>query len=423
MVSETSLSDADPAIASLIARDVERQRSYVHLIASENFVSRAVMEASGSIFTNKYSEGYPGKRYYEGCEIVDELENLARDRAKTLFGAEYVNVQPHSGAQANMGVYFGLLEAGDRILGMSLDQGGHLTHGSHVNFSGILYDFVAYGVDPATETIDMGEVRRIANAEKPKMIVAGYSAYSRIIDWAAFREIADEVGALLMVDAAHIIGLVAGGAHPNPVPHAHVVTATTHKAMRGARGGLILANEQFGAALDKGVFPNAQGGPLNNHIAGKAVCFAEAATPEYQEYAAQIVSNASAMAQAVIDEGVRVVSGGTDNHLFLMDLRSIDEDLTGRDAARLLSSVGVTINFNTIPFDPRPPYRASGLRVGLPAATTCGMKEEQVEEVGRLMVRALKNRADESVLDAVRGGVAAIAAEFPPYPPSFPGHV
>ncbi len=423
MVSEAPLSGADPVVASLIARDVERQRSYVHLIASENFVSRAVMEASGSIFTNKYSEGYPGKRYYEGCEIVDELENLARDRAKGLFGAEYVNVQPHSGAQANMAVYFGLLEAGDKILGMSLDQGGHLTHGSHVNFSGILYNFVAYGVDPGTETIDMDEVRRVANAEKPKMIVAGYSAYSRIIDWAAFREIADEVGALLMVDAAHIIGLVAGGVHPNPVPHAHVVTATTHKAMRGARGGLILADEQFGPALDKGVFPNAQGGPLNNHIAGKAVCFAEAATPEYQQYAAQVVSNASAMAQAVMDDGARVVSGGTDNHLFLMDLRSIDEDLTGRDAARVLSSVGLTINFNTIPFDPRPPYRASGLRIGLPAATTCGMKEAQVEEVGRLMVRALQNRADESILEELRRGLGAVAAEFPPYPASFPGHV
>lgn len=423
MVSEAPLSDVDPAVASLIARDVERQRSYVHLIASENFVSHAVMEASGSIFTNKYSEGYPGKRYYEGCEIVDELEDLARDRAKGLFGAEYVNVQPHSGAQANMGVYFGLLEAGDKILGMSLDQGGHLTHGSHVNFSGILYNFVAYGVDPGTETIDMDEVRRVANAEKPKMIVAGYSAYSRFIDWAAFREIADEVGALLMVDAAHIIGLVAGGAHPNPVPHAHVVTATTHKAMRGARGGLILADEQFGPALDKGVFPNAQGGPLNNHIAGKAVCFAEAATPEYQEYAAQVVSNASAMAQAVMDDGARVVSGGTDNHLFLMDLRSIDEDLTGRDAAGVLSSVGLTINFNTIPFDPRPPYRASGLRIGLPAATTCGMKEAQVEEVGRLMVRALQHRADESILDELRRELAAVAAEFPPYPASFPGHV
>jgi glycine hydroxymethyltransferase len=420
---DAPLSDVDPVVASLIARDVERQRSFVHLIASENFVSRAVMEASGSILTNKYSEGYPGKRYYEGCEIVDEVENLARDRAKGLFGAEYVNVQPHSGAQANMGVYFGLLDAGDKILGMSLDQGGHLTHGSHVNFSGILYDFVAYGVDPETETIDMDEVRRVAQAERPKMIVAGYSAYSRLVDWAAFREIADEVDALLMVDAAHIIGLIAGGAHPNPTPHAHVVTATTHKAMRGARGGLIMAKEEFGAALDKGVFPNAQGGPLNNHIAGKAVCFAEAATPEYRAYAAQIVSNAGAMAEAVMNEGVRVVSGGTDNHLFLMDLRSIDEDLTGRDAARILYSVGVTTNFNTIPFDPRPPYRASGLRIGLPAATTCGMKEDNVSEVGRLMTKALRRRDDEGALDEVRTGIQALAEAFPPYPPDFPGHV
>jgi glycine hydroxymethyltransferase len=423
MVVDSPLSEVDPAIASLLARDVERQRSYVHLIASENFVSRAVMEASGSILTNKYSEGYPGKRYYEGCEVVDEVENLARDRAKALFGAEYVNVQPHSGAQANMGVYFGLLSAGDKILGMSLDQGGHLTHGSHVNFSGILYEFAAYGVDPETERIDMEDVRRVARAEQPKMIVAGYSAYSRIIDWAAFREIADEVGALLMVDAAHIIGLIAGGAHPNPVPHAHVVTATTHKAMRGARGGLILAKEEFGAALDKGVFPNTQGGPLNNHIAGKAVCFAEAATPQYRAYAAQVVANASAMADAVVNEGVRVVSGGTDNHMFSIDLRSIDEDLTGRDAAKVLYSVGVTINFNTIPFDPRPPYRASGLRVGLPAATTCGMKEADVAEVGRLMTAALRHRDDQASLAETEAGIRSIAQKFPPYPADFPGHV
>jgi glycine hydroxymethyltransferase len=417
------LEEVDPEISSLIARDVERQRTHVHLIASENFVSRAVMQAAGSVFTNKYSEGYPGKRYYEGCEVVDEMENLARDRAKALFGAEYANVQPHSGAQANMGVYFGLLEAGDKILGMSLDQGGHLTHGSPVNFSGLLYDFVAYGVDPDTELIDFDVVRQVALAERPKMIVAGYSAYSRLLDWAAFREIADEVGALFMVDAAHIIGLIAGGAHPNPVPHAHVVTATTHKAMRGARGGMILAEEQFGAALDKGVFPNAQGGSLNNHIAGKAVCFAEAATGAYRAYAAQIVANARAMSETIMGDGVRVVSGGTDNHMFLIDLRSIDEDLTGRDAAGLLYSVGITINFNTIPFDPRPPYRASGLRIGLPAATTCGMKEPQVEELGRLLVRALRERSSESALAEVRSGVAALAAEYPPYPSDFPGHV
>jgi glycine hydroxymethyltransferase len=417
------LSEVDPAIADLIQRDVDRQRSHIHLIASENFVSRAVMEATGSTFTNKYSEGYPGKRYYEGCEFVDAMENLARDRAKELFGAEHANVQAHSGAQANMGVYFGLLEAGDKILGMRLDQGGHLTHGSHVNFSGILYDFVAYGVDPDTEVVDMEDVRRVALEERPKMIVAGYSAYSRTLDWAAFREIADEVGAIFMVDAAHIIGLIAGRAHPNPVPHADVVTATTHKAMRGSRGGMVLCREEFGAAIDKGVFPNAQGGPLNNHIAGKAVCFAEAMTQDYRDYTAQIVANASAMAGAVMDAGARIVSGGTDNHMFLIDLRSIDDDLTGRDAAKLLSSVGVTLNFNTIPFDPRPPYRASGLRIGLPAATTCGMREPQVEEVGRLIIRALTNRDDEAVLDDVRAGTTALATEYPPYPEDFPGHV
>lgn len=420
---DAPLSDVDPAVASLIQRDADRQRSHVHLVASENFVSRAVMEASGSVLTNKYSEGYPGKRYYEGCEVVDEVENLAIERAKALFGAEYVNVQAHSGAQANMGVYFGLLEVGDKILGMSLDQGGHLTHGSHVNFSGILYNFVAYGVNPETETVDFDEVRRIAHAERPKMIVAGYSAYSRLLDWAAFREIADEVGALFMVDAAHIIGLIAGGAHPNPVPHADVVTATTHKAMRGARGGLIMGREEFGAQIDKGVFPNAQGGPLNNHIAGKAVCFAEAMTQAYRDYTAQIVENAAAMAAAVTEEGARVVSGGTDNHMFLIDLRSIDEDLTGRDAARVLYDVGVTLNFNTIPFDPRPPYRASGLRVGLPAATTCGMQEPEVQEVGRLMIRALRQRDDTGVLDGVRSEIGALASKFPPYPADFPGHV
>ena len=417
------LSAVDPELASLVAKDVARQRGHIHLIASENFVSRAVMEATGSVFTNKYSEGYPGKRYYEGCEVIDEMENLARERAKSLFGAEHANVQAHSGAQANMGVYFGLLEAGDKILGMRLDQGGHLTHGSHVNFSGILYDFVAYGVDPDTEVVDLDDVRKVALEEKPKMIVAGYSAYSRILDWAAFREIADEVGAIFLVDAAHIIGLIAGEAHPNPVPHADVVTATTHKAMRGSRGGLVLCREEFAAAVDKGVFPNAQGGPLNNHIAGKAVCFAEAATPEYRDYAAQIVANAAAMAGSVMAEGVRVVSGGTDNHMFLIDLRSIDEDLTGRDAARLLSTVGITLNFNTIPFDPRPPYRASGLRIGLPAATTCGMKEPQSSEVGVLITRALTHRDDEAALGEVRERVSVLAAEDPPYPADFPGHV
>ena len=419
----TPLADADPEVASLIARDVERQNTHVHLIASENFVSRAVMEATGSIFTNKYSEGYPGKRYYEGCEVVDDMEDLARDRAKALFGAEHANVQAHSGAQANMGVYFGLLEAGDTILGMKLDQGGHLTHGSHVNFSGLLYEFVSYGVDPDTELVDLEDVRRAATEHRPKMIVAGYSAYSRILDWAAFREIADEVGAILVVDAAHIIGLIAGGAHPNPVPHADVVTATTHKALRGPRGGLILCREEHAAAVDKGVFPNAQGGSINSQIVAKAVCFKEADTDAYRSYAAQIVANAAAMADAVMGEGVRVVSGGTDNHMFLVDLRSIDQDLTGRDAARLLQTVGITLNFNTIPFDPRPPYRATGLRIGLPAATTCGMKEGEVAEVGRLITAALRGREDEAALDGVRSRVREIAAAFPPYPEEFPGHV
>ena len=418
----TPLSQSDPEVEALINRDVERQRTHIQLIASENFVSAAVMQASGSVLTNKYSEGYPGKRYYEGCEIVDEVESLAIERAKALFGAEHANVQAHSGAQANMGVYYGLLKPRDKILGMRLDQGGHLTHGSPVNFSGILYDFVAYGVDPDTEVVDMDEVAEVARKERPKMIVAGYSAYSRFLDWAEFRAIADEVGAILMVDAAHIIGLIAGGAHPNPVPHAQVVTATTHKALRGPRGGMILCTAEHAAAIDKGVFPNAQGGPLNNHIAAKAVCFGEAATPEYKEYAHQIVANAAAMAEAVAGEGVRVVSGGTDNHLFMVDLRSVDEDLAGKDAARLLYRAGITLNFNTIPFDPRPPYRASGLRIGLPAATTCGMKEPEVAEVGRLLAAALQGR-DEATLARVGARIGELAAAFPAYPPDFPGHV
>jgi glycine hydroxymethyltransferase len=419
----TPLSESDPQVEALIRKDVERQRTHLQLIASENFVSRAVLQASGSVLTNKYSEGYPGRRYYEGCEVIDEMETLAIERAKTLFGAEHANVQAHSGAQANMGVYYGLLSPGDKILGMRLDQGGHLTHGSPVNFSGILYDFASYGVDPDSEVVDMDQVAEVARREQPKMIVAGYSAYSRFLDWRRFREIADEVGAILMVDAAHIIGLIAGGAHPNPVPYAHVVTATTHKALRGPRGGMILCTSDHAAAIDKGVFPNAQGGPINNQIAAKAVCFGEASTDGYRAYARQIVANAAAMAEAVAGAGVRVVSGGTDNHLFLVDLRSVDEDLTGKDAARLLYGVGITLNFNTIPFDPRPPYRASGLRIGLPAATTCGMKEAEVAEVGRLLATALKGREDEAALDRVRSRVSELAAAYPAYPPDFPGHV
>ncbi|NQV06940.1 serine hydroxymethyltransferase [bacterium] len=423
MTDQRHLAEVDAAMAGLIAADAERQRTSIHLIASENFTSRAVMQASGSVFTNKYSEGYPGRRYYEGCAVVDQMEDLARDRAKSLFGAEHANVQPHSGAQANMGTYFSLLDPGDVVLGMRLDQGGHLTHGSHVNFSGMLYRFEAYGVDPSTERVDMDEVRKVALSVRPKMIVAGFSAYSRILDWEAFRGIADEVGALLMVDAAHIIGLVAGGAHPSPIPYAHVTTATTHKALRGPRGGLILCEERFGADIDKGVFPNAQGGALNNQIAAKAVAFHEASTDEYRAYTAQIVANASAMADSMTADGIRIVSGGTDNHLFLMDLRSIDDDLTGRDAARLLDTVGITVNFNTIPFDPRPPFKATGLRIGLPAATTCGMKEDEVRRVGTLVARALRGRGDEAEMAAVAGEVAELASAFQPYPVDFPGHV
>jgi len=423
MIDLAPIESADAEVAGLIRRDLERQNTHIHLIASENFASPAVMAASGSVFTNKYAEGYPGRRYYEGCSVVDEIENLAIDRAKALFGAEHANVQPHSGAQANMGVYLSLLEPGDKVLGMRLDQGGHLTHGSPVNFSGQYYRFVAYGVDPATEIIDMDDVRRLALEERPKMILAGYSAYSRHMDYAAFRSIADEVGAVLLVDAAHFIGLVAGRAYPNPFPYADVVTATTHKALRGPRGGMILSTEEYAKQIDKAIFPGGQGGPIISQIAAKAVCFQEAATPAFQTYASQIISNASTMADAMVGEGVRVVSGGTDNHLFLVDLRSIDEELTGREAARFLDGVGITLNFNTIPNDPRPPFRASGLRIGTPAMTTQGMKEDQAAEVARLIATALRSRGDDTVVSAVATRVRQLAAEFPPYPSDFPGHV
>ncbi|MDH3462147.1 MAG: serine hydroxymethyltransferase [Acidimicrobiia bacterium] len=417
------IEQVDPAIAGLIRKDLERQNSSIHLIASENFASPAVMAASGSVFTNKYAEGYPGRRYYEGCQVVDEMEQLAIDRAKELFGAEHANVQAHSGAQANMGVYFSLLEPGDTVLGMRLDQGGHLTHGSPVNFSGLYYEIVAYGVDPETERIDMDQVRALALEHRPKVLLAGYSAYSRTLDYEAFRSIADEVGAVFMVDAAHFIGLVAGRSHPSPVPHADIVTGTTHKALRGPRGGLILAKESFGKAIDKAVFPNVQGGPIESQVAAKAVCFHEAMRPEFHDYTEQIVANASAMAATMLDEGVRVVSGGTDNHLFLVDLRSVDEELTGKEAAKMLDSVGITLNFNTIPFDPRPPYRASGLRIGTPAVTTQGMKEPDVSEVASLLARALKERDDEAALLEIRSRVGELAGHFMPYPADFAGHV
>ncbi|HET8739208.1 MAG TPA: serine hydroxymethyltransferase [Acidimicrobiia bacterium] len=423
MISMDPIEQVDPAIAGLIRKDLERQNTHIHLIASENFASPAVMAASGSVFTNKYAEGYPGRRYYEGCQVVDEMEQLAIDRAKELFGAEYANVQPHSGAQANMGAYFSLIAPGDTVLGMRLDHGGHLTHGSPVNFSGLYYNFVAYGVDPVSEVIDMDEVFSLAKEHRPKILLAGYSAYSRILDFRRFREIADEVGAVFMVDAAHFIGLVAGQSHPSPVPYADIVTATTHKALRGPRGGLVLATERFGENLNKGVFPNVQGGPIESQIAAKAVCFHEAMQPSFREYTDQIVANANAMATRTQEEGVRVVSGGTENHLYLIDLRSVDEDLTGKDAARLLDEIGITLNFNTIPNDPRPPYRASGLRIGTPAMTTQGMKEEQAVEVASLICQALRSRGDEKTLAGLAGRVSELAAQFTPYPADFAGHV
>jgi glycine hydroxymethyltransferase len=423
MISMEPIEQVDPEISGLIRKDLQRQNSHIHLIASENFASPAVMAASGSVFTNKYAEGYPGRRYYEGCQVVDEMEQLAIDRAKELFGAEHANVQPHSGAQANMGVYFSLLEPGDTVLGMRLDQGGHLTHGSPVNFSGLYYNIVAYGVDPETELIDMDQVRSLAREHRPKIVLAGYSAYSRNLDYEGFRAIADEVDAIFVVDAAHFIGLVAGKSFPSPVPHADIVTGTTHKALRGPRGGLILSREAFGTPVNKAVFPNVQGGPIESQIAAKAVCFREAAQPEFHDYTEQIVANARAMATTMQDEGVRVVSGGTDNHLFLIDLRSVDEDLTGKDAAKLLDEQGITLNFNTIPDDPRPPYRASGLRIGTPAVTTQGMKEPEVSEVASLIARALNERDDEAALLEVKARVGELAGSFQPYPADFAGHV
>jgi len=416
------LGEADPTLAALIAKDAHRQRSKIQLIASENFVDYATMQAVGSVLANKYSEGYPGRRYYEGCEVIDEIENLAIDRAKSLFGSEHANVQPHSGSQANMAAYLAVLEPGDTILGMALDQGGHLTHGSPVNFSGQLFNFVAYGVDPDTELIDLEQVRELAIEHKPKMIVAGYSAYSRIIDWAAFREIADEVGAIFLVDAAHIIGLIAGGSHPNPVPHAHIVTATTHKALRGPRGGLILSTEEHAKAIDKSVFPYAQGGAINHQIAGKALCFKLAAEPSFRDYALQIVRNASVLADTMIESGVRVVGGGTENHMFLSDVRSIDDDLTGKEAGILLDDMGITLNRNSIPFDPRSPFITSGIRIGTASVTTAGMKQEQMIVLGRVIVEILRQRHDPAVLEQLRPIVDELISGFPAYPVEFNGY-
>lgn len=417
------ISELDPELAGLIAADSRRQREKIQLIASENFVSTAMMQAAGSVLNNKYSEGYPGRRYYEGCQVVDQVESLAVERAKALFGAEHANVQAHSGSSANLAAYLSVLEPGDTILGMRLDQGGHLTHGSPVNFSGKLFNFVAYGVDPATELVDMEEVRKLAHEHRPKMLVAGYSNYSRFLDWAVFREIADEVGAIFLVDAAHIIGLIAGRAHPNPVPHAHIVTATTHKALRGPRGGLILSTAEFAKAIDKGVFPNAQGGAINALIAAKALCFELASRPDFEEYAHQVVRNAQVLADTVAAEGGRIVGGGTDNHMFSVDLRSIDDELTGKEAATVLDDAGITLNRNSIPNDPRSPFVTSGVRIGTPSVTTSGMKQEQMLILGSLIVDILRNRSDKVVLAQMSRGVRELVAGFPPYPPGFVGHV
>ena len=422
MTDTDALAAVDPALAELIAKDVERQRKHIQLIASENIVDQATMEAAGSVLANKYSEGYPGRRYYEGCEVIDEIEQLAIDRAKALFGAEHANVQAHSGSQANMAAYLAVIEPGDTILGMRLDQGGHLTHGSPVNFSGALFNVVAYGLDEDTELIDMDEVRRLAIEHQPKLIIAGYSAYSRIPDWAAFGEIADEVGAVYLVDMAHITGLVAGGAHPSPVPHADIVTATTHKSLRGPRGGLILSKEDLGKAIDKTVFPYGQGGAINHQIAAKALAFDRASQPDFAEYAAQVVANAGVLADSMAAEGARIVSGGTENHMFLIDLRSLDEELTGKEAATYLDAHGITLNRNAIPFDPRSPFITSGVRIGTPAATTCGMGEDEMATLGRAMVGLLLSRDDPEAVATIQKDVDALIEAFPAYPEGFKGY-
>ena len=408
-------SSPDEQLFAVIDREQTRQNTTLQLIASENFASPAVLAASGSVLTNKYAEGYPGKRYYGGNVHVDEAEDLARERVKALFGADHANVQPHAGANANMAAYLAVLEPGDTVLGMRLDQGGHLTHGSPVNFSGRFYDFVSYGVTPSDERIDMDEVRDQAQAHHPKLIVAGATAYPRIIEPAPLREIADEVGALLMFDAAHIAGLIAGGVHPNPVPYCDIVTFTTHKTLRGPRGACILSTAEYATAIDKAVFPGLQGGPLEHHIAAKAVAFREAADPSFAAYARQIVANARALAEALSGYGFRLVSGGTDNHLLLVDLRTFDEDLTGAEAQTVLDRAGITLNKNTVPDDPRSPFVTSGVRIGTPSTTTQGMAEPEMELIAELIVRTLKGRDNDSVVDAVRADVAELCSPFAPY--------
>ena len=409
-------SSADDPALKLIRDEEIRQNSTIQLIASENFASPATMAATGSVLTNKYSEGYPGKRYYGGNMVVDQLEDLARARICEVFGADHANVQPHAGAIANMGVYQALLEPGDTILGLSLDHGGHLTHGSPVNFSGLQYNFVSYGVTASDERIDMEEVRAKAHEHKPKLIVAGATAYPRIIDPAPFREIADEVGALLMFDAAHIAGLIAGGVHPNPMPYVDVMTFTTHKTLRGPRGGCILSRAEHAAAIDKAMFPGLQGGPLEHAIAAKAVAFGEVLDPSFKAYAQQVVANAAALAEALAGHGFRLCSGGTDNHLLLVDLRTFDAELTGKEAQAVLDDAGISLNKNTVPDDPRSPFVTSGVRIGTPAVTTQGMGTEEMAIVADLIARALRNRDDATAVAGVKMEAEALCARFQPYP-------
>jgi glycine hydroxymethyltransferase len=408
------LYEADPEIALAIDNETRRQHEGLELIASENFVSEAVLEAAGSVFTNKYAEGYPGKRYYGGCVFADVVEELARERVKKLFGAEYANVQPHAGSQANMAAYAAVLQPGDTILGLNLAHGGHLTHGHHLNFSGKTYRIVPYGVTRETETIDYDDLEKLAEKERPKLIIGGGSAYPRLIDFARMRQIADKVGALYLVDMAHFAGLVAGGVHPSPVPHAHIVTSTTHKTLRGPRSGMILAKAEFAQAIDKVVFPGMQGGPLMHIIAAKAVCFLEAMQPDFREYARQVVANAKTLAETLGAEGFRVVSGGTDTHLMLIDVFS--QGMLGSEAEKALGEAGITVNKNAIPFDTNPPMKPSGVRIGTPALTTRGMKEPEMRQVGRWISEALHQRHQPAALDRIRLQVLESAEAFPLYP-------
>src|ERR1700677_2543905 len=408
-----SLASSDPEIANQIRNEIVRQHEGLEMIASENFVSRAVLEAAGTVFTNKYAEGYPGKRYYGGCEFADVVENLARERAKKLFGAENVNVQPHSGSQANQAAYAAVLQPGDTILGLNLAHGGHLTHGFHLNFSGKTYRIVPYGVTKETETIDYDDLEKLAEKERPKMIIGGGSAYPRIIDFARMRQIADKIGALYLVDMAHFAGLVAGGAHPSPVPHAHIVTSTTHKTLRGPRSGMILSKQEFAAAIDKTVFPGMQGGPLVHIMAAKAVCFLEASQPSFREYARQVVANAKVMAETLAADGYRIVSGGTDTHLMLVDVFA--KGMLGSEAEKALGEAGITVNKNAIPFDVNPPMKPSGVRIGTPAVTTRGMKETEMRQISHWISEALDHRTDAAVLGQIRKWVMGAAEEFPLY--------